>query len=70
MGMRRVLFILQGNLINLHTGQNLTRERADLSRKIGVGRVPAIFFADGSKVEGYQPANDLETRLAAVIATF
>ena len=64
------IFILQGNLINLHTGQNLTRERADLARKMGVRPMLAMFFAGGSKVEGCLPANDLETRLAAVIATF
>ena len=64
------IFILQGNLINLHTGQNLTRERADLARKMGVRPMLAMFFASDSKVEGYLPANDLETRLAAVIATF
>ena len=63
-------FILQGNLINLHTGQNLTRERADLARKMGVGPMLAMFFAGGSKVGSYRPANDLETRLAAVVATF
>ena len=57
------IFILQGNLINLHTGQNLTR-------KMGVRPVPAMFFASGSRVESYLPANDLETRLAAVVATF
>ena len=64
------IFILQGNLINLQTGQNLTRERADLARKMGVRPMLAMFFASDSKVEGYLPANDLETRLAAVIATF
>ena len=63
-------FILRGNLINLQTGRNLTRERADLARKMGVGPMLAMFFAGGSKVEGCLPANDLETQLAAVIATF
>ena len=39
----------------------------ELARGMGVGPVPAIFFADGTKVAGYLPANDLEARLALVV---
>jgi thiol:disulfide interchange protein DsbC len=43
---------------------------ADLARKMGVGPVPAIYFADGSAGRGYMPAPDLEARLTQVKPTF
>lgn len=39
---------------------------AELARKMGVGPVPAVFFADGTRSPGYMPAKDLEARLAAL----
>jgi len=43
---------------------------AELARKMGVGPVPAIYFADGSAGRGYMPAPDLEARLAQVKPAF
>ncbi|MBL8310629.1 MAG: DsbC family protein [Burkholderiales bacterium] len=43
---------------------------ADVARKMGVGPVPAVFFADGSRSPGYLPAKDLEARLAALTPQF
>ena len=43
---------------------------AELARKLGVGPVPAIYFADGSAGRGYMPAPDLEARLAQVKPAF
>lgn len=39
---------------------------ADVAKKMGVGPVPAVFFADGTRSPGYMPAKDLEARLAAL----
>jgi thiol:disulfide interchange protein DsbC len=43
---------------------------AELARKMGVGPVPAIYFADGSAGRGYMAAPELEARLAQVKAMF
>jgi len=47
-----------------------TKRVADLAKKLGVGPVPHVVFADGSKNVGYLGSNDLNTRLTTVKATF
>lgn len=43
---------------------------AGLARKLGVGPVPAVFFADGSKNLGYLPAPELDAKFATVKAIY
>jgi thiol:disulfide interchange protein DsbC len=47
-----------------------TKRVADLAKKLGVGPVPHVVFADGSKNVGYLGAPDLTTRLAGVKPVF
>lgn len=43
---------------------------ADLAKRLGVGPVPHVVFADGSKNLGYLASADLTQRLSAIKATF
>lgn len=47
-----------------------TQRVAGLAKRLGVGPVPHVVFADGSKNVGYMPSDDLGKKLATVKATF
>ena len=47
-----------------------TQRVAGLAKRLGVGPVPHVVFADGSKNVGYMPSADLGKKLGTVKATF
>lgn len=47
-----------------------TKRVAELAKKLGVGPVPHVVFADGSKNVGYLASNDMTSRLTSVKPTF
>ena len=61
---------IQIHTLHTYPAALLNRDDAGLAKRLGVGPVPHVVFADGSKNVGYMPSADLGKKLGTVKATF